>query len=120
MDDATFAAAVTEEWQAQIDGARSSGSRDEHSRAMSRLIETAAAEPVLRVLFPWTSMACLSVSHSADWRVWGSEGIPGIVAWGTGFTVLERHGRDVAVLLETDDPAEAVAYLVGWLREHRT
>ncbi|MFJ4187239.1 DUF6193 family natural product biosynthesis protein [Kitasatospora sp. NPDC089509] len=119
MDGATFAAEVAEEWRARIEDARERAADSEHSHAMWRLLEAAAAEPVLRALFPWTSMACLSFSTSTDFRVRGGEGFPGIVAWPAGFTVLDRPGRSSTVLLETDDPAEAVGYVVARLREGR-
>ncbi|MFB7911005.1 DUF6193 family natural product biosynthesis protein [Kitasatospora sp. NPDC056076] len=119
MDQETFAAEVAAEWRARIEHTRAEAARGEQGVPMGRLIEAAAAEPVLRALFPWTSMACLSVSASTDFRTWGTEGIPGIVAWRSGFTVLEGHGRENTVLLETDDPVVAVAYLAGWLRERR-
>ncbi|MFF2147416.1 hypothetical protein [Kitasatospora sp. NPDC058190] len=41
-----------------------------------------------------------------------------MLAWQGRFTVLEDRRKD-RVLLEAEDPAEAAAFLAGWLRQHR-
>ncbi|MFD4659033.1 DUF6193 family natural product biosynthesis protein [Kitasatospora sp. NPDC058444] len=118
-DDGTFAAEAAAAWAVLLGWCRGPEPAEETERALRRLIEAAADEPVLRVLCPWLSMTGLNVSTSTDFRVWGIEGFPSVVAWKGEFTVVEGLGRENRVLLETADVAEAVALLAGRVRERR-
>ncbi|MFI1093915.1 DUF6193 family natural product biosynthesis protein [Streptomyces sp. NPDC020917] len=48
--------------------------------AMWRLLQLAVEEPVLRALFPWTSMNVLHVSVTGDFRDYSGEPFPAIAA----------------------------------------
>ncbi|QKW19445.1 hypothetical protein HUT16_10495 [Kitasatospora sp. NA04385] len=79
--------------------------------SLGELIGAAMDEPVLRRLFPRTSMNELHVSRSGDVREFGREGFPGVAGWPGGYQVVEGSGERV-VLLSTPDPVEAPACFV--------
>ncbi|MFI6151827.1 DUF6193 family natural product biosynthesis protein [Kitasatospora sp. NPDC051170] len=86
--------------------------------AVWALLELAAAEPVLRGLFPWTSMNVLHVSRSDDFRTNGTEPFPAVAASTTyGFSVMTHPWGPDHVVLETTDPVIALEHMVRLTRE---
>ncbi|WP_030463366.1 DUF6193 family natural product biosynthesis protein [Kitasatospora sp. NRRL B-11411] len=76
------------------------------------VLQLAAEEPVLRRLFVWTSMNELHVSATGDFRDYSVEPFPAIAASTSGFVVMTHPwGPDHAVL-ESTDPAAALACMV--------
>jgi hypothetical protein len=100
------AAAVIEKWH-QL---RALGSTDERLRQTADLIEVAYAEPRLRQLFPYTSLATLCFSACTGYPY--SDGIPCIEPGEHGYVIRSLVGD---VLDEADTPQGAVAIALAHL-----
>ncbi|MGA4539199.1 DUF6193 family natural product biosynthesis protein [Uniformispora flossi] len=85
------------------------------SSALGELLRLAAQEPVLRILFPWTSMNQLHVSATGDFRDYAHEAFPAIAASRQGFVVMAHPWGLRNTVLETADPAAALACMVRLL-----
>ncbi|RKE18928.1 DUF6193 family natural product biosynthesis protein [Streptomyces sp. TLI_171] len=83
--------------------------------SLHRLLELAVAEPTLMRLWPYTSMNVLGLSATGDFRDYGQEPFPAVTCWEGGYRVLAAPGARGEPVLETTDPAEALACLVGML-----
>jgi len=101
------------EWQATLDAwGPPHPAGDRASPAMWRLLRLAAEEPVLRALFPWTSMTILHVSATGDFRDYSGEPFPAIAASTSGFLVMTHPWGRGRVVLDTADPAAALACML--------
>ncbi|MEU2630089.1 DUF6193 family natural product biosynthesis protein [Kitasatospora sp. NPDC007106] len=101
------------EWRATLDAWRPPHQPGERfGPALWSLLEPAAQEPVLRGLFPWTSMNALHVSATGDFRDYSSEPFPAIAASTCGFLVMTHPWGPDRVVLDTADPAIALACMV--------
>jgi hypothetical protein len=87
------------------------------SPAMWRLLQLAVDEPVLRALFPWTSMNELHVSATGDFRDYRSESFPAIAASVSGFVVMAHPWGLEHGVLETSDPAASLACMVRLMED---
>jgi hypothetical protein len=107
------------EWQAILDCWRPPHRPgDWVSPALWDVLELAAAEPLLRRLFPWTAMNELHVSTTGDFRDYRNEPFPAIAASTTcGFLVMTHPWGLDHVVLETRDPAVALECMVRLTRE---
>ncbi|WRZ90266.1 DUF6193 family natural product biosynthesis protein [Streptomyces sp. NBC_01007] len=82
---------------------------DRAGPTMWRLLRSAVDEPALRALFPWTSMNEPHVSTTGDFRDCRSESFPAVAASAGGFVVMAHPWGLAHVVLETSDPAAALA-----------
>ncbi|MFF0293902.1 DUF6193 family natural product biosynthesis protein [Kitasatospora sp. NPDC004614] len=81
--------------------------------SMGDLLRLALAEPRLAEFWPWTGMNELHLSTSQDFRDFGKDSFPAVAAWQGGYRVLAAPARQGAeTVLETTDPAEALACLL--------
>ncbi|MFD9100288.1 DUF6193 family natural product biosynthesis protein [Streptomyces virginiae] len=87
------------------------------SPAMWDVLKLAAEEPVLRRLFPWTSMNELHVSATLDFRDYSAEPFPAIAASTGGFVVMTHPWGLDHVVLRTTDPAAALACMVRLMED---
>jgi hypothetical protein len=81
------------------------------------LLQLAVDEPVLRRLVPWTSLNELHVSATGDFRDFSSEPFPAIAASTRGFVVMAHPWGLEHVVLETADPAAALACMVRLMED---
>ncbi|MEV7525892.1 DUF6193 family natural product biosynthesis protein [Streptomyces sp. NPDC091371] len=88
------------------------------SPAVWDVLKLAAEDPALRRLFPWTSMNELHVSATGDFGDYTAEPFPAIAASTGGFVVMTHPWGPDHVVLETTDPAAALACMVRLLEDH--
>ncbi|MFI6289514.1 DUF6193 family natural product biosynthesis protein [Streptomyces sp. NPDC051018] len=90
------------------------------SPAMWAVLQLAAEEPVLRRLFVWTSMNELHVSATGDFRDYTVEPFPAIAASTRGFVVMTHPWGLDHTVLETSDPAAALACMVRLMEDQKS
>lgn len=105
------------EWQAMLDAWRPPHrSGDWVSPALGKLLRQAARKPLLRKLFPWTSMNQFHVSATGDFRDYAHEPFPAIAASHHGFVVMAHPWGLEHVVRETTDPSVALACMARILQ----
>ncbi|WP_448701852.1 DUF6193 family natural product biosynthesis protein [Streptomyces avidinii] len=85
--------------------------------ALWDVLKLAAEEPVLRRLFPWTSMNELHVSATGNFRDYSAEPFPAIAASTGDFVVMTHPWGLDRVVLRTTAPAAALACMVRLMED---
>ncbi|MFH8419494.1 SUKH-3 domain-containing protein [Streptomyces sp. NPDC018038] len=108
----------TEAWAELLEAHRPDAAEEQGAApSFWSLLRAARCEPFLGAMHPWISMRQLSLSASDSWEDWGHEPLPALFARPDTYAVVSRSDRGGPVTFETADPAEAVAYAAGLIRE---